>query len=89
MTHQRFIKKAASLFPLSSTYISFEQLKKKLTLSLDEEDQANFNKILRISIRRFFSYEIFAVNFKSARTTRKIRNQQIKQGKYILRQLSL
>lgn len=35
MTHQKFIKKASALFPLNSTYISLDQLKKKLDNNLD------------------------------------------------------
>ncbi len=89
ISHQKFVKKVNSVFPSTCTYISLDQLKKKLESTLDQEEHLNFIKILRTSIKRFFNYEIFTVNFKSARTTRRIRNQQIKQGKIILRELSL
>lgn len=79
------MSKINSHFPTSATYISFDNVKKICNQIGESEVDSNFAKVFRISIVRFYSYEIFAVNIKSIRTTRKIRNQQIKQGKIFLR----
>lgn len=88
-TTQMFIKKVNELFPLNRTYISFQNVKIKCNYLNPNESDSNFAKVLRISMRKFYAYEIFTANLKSIRTTKKIRAQQIKQGKNFIRELTL
>jgi hypothetical protein len=87
---EQFMSHLNRHFPPSTTYISSESVRRACgrAIKLEYSEEAdNFAKLLRISICRFYTYEIYAVNIKSIRTTRKIRNQQIKQGKIFVREL--
>ena len=80
-SRQEFLGELDQLFPKNQNYVVFDKVK-----SLCAEDR-EFSKVLRISLKRFFRLEIFCVNIKSVRTTRKIRNLQIKQGKNFVSQI--
>ena len=84
ITIENFLQKLTQEFPLRATYFSFEKMKKICTI-----ENSPFGRILRVSLRHFFLYEIFVVGVKSVRTTRKIRKMQISQGKFFISQLTV
>ena len=52
-----------------------------------KKESAEFGKVLRISMRRFYLKEIYMIDIRSIRTTKEIRKEQIKKGKELLNEL--
>lgn len=87
---ESFLERLNEEFPVDKTYASFEKLRKMCSdTKLESGLEDYFGVALRISIRHFFLYEIHVVNIKSVRTTRKIRNQQVRQGRAFIKDLMI
>ena len=85
MSKEEFLRRLLKEFPLGICYISLKRLQaiwKSNTSAKGKFDP--FATILSISMRNFFLKEIYLVALRSIRTTRKIKNLQIKQGKNLV-----
>jgi hypothetical protein len=78
-TKEEFFAELEKRLPERKSYISFPSIKEACI-----EGSGNFEKIFRVSLRRFYLSDIYRVGIGSARTTRDTRNAQIKKGREFL-----